>query len=642
MIDNIKSQTFALTITLLANTHYSNAIELPPEYSVLDHNKVNLVTGRRVISKQDLSIGNDKLSLVHSIKTHNDVFRAYYGSYTGLVTIKEYATGYSNEYVISFGGSSNTFVKVNNDYKPRGRDGSSWRSLGDGKWLYTTRNGDKVYFDESIYAHYSASITAGITLGPYTTRTFATATKVEYSNGYSVNINYKSRVYGNKRVFRIQSVSSNTGLQLYYSYSSNRTSNITSHSEQALWNSPTSITAINNAYAFCDPLASTCTLSSTWPKVTYKWPSDIFGDDKVFKITEPNQAENTYTHSLFCEYGAGTEPCPNGGGSPRISSIKESTSSGAITNEFTYANANSCTASKHDLNCNAILKGVVVGSKQGVEEWSYKYDLPSSLYANKYHSSSGYGGLSVQLSHGSGMPVKIQDKRRGLQFNLESSYSNRVKKVIKNYQTTGPVFDYNGTTIEFEYDEIGNLTKRREKALSGSSLEDKVSSANYENNCKSSTYKYKSLTKPAWTEDANGNRTEYTYHCASGMTSSVTHPEGINGQRSVVRYGYTQKYAYYKNDSGSIVRASSPIWLLTSEKTCLNGATNSNKTGCVQSNDEIITTYTYGKNYEANNLFMTGKAVSFQGITKRTCYDYDAYGNQTSITEPNANLASCE
>jgi hypothetical protein len=30
------------------------------------------------------------------------------------------------------------------------------------------------------------------------------------------------------------------------------------------------------------------------------------------------------------------------------------------------------------------------------------------------------------------------------------------------------------------------------------------------------------------------------------------------------------------------------------------------------------------------------------GTVRRTCYQYDLYGNQIGVTQPKANLASCE
>jgi hypothetical protein len=58
--------------------------------------------------------------------------------------------------------------------------------------------------------------------------------------------------------------------------------------------------------------------------------------------------------------------------------------------------------------------------------------------------------------------------------------------------------------------------------------------------------------------------------------------------------------------------------------------------------DEVVTTY----KYDNNNLLMTEMTVmamdSALGIrTKRTCFQYDIYGNRIGETSPNAQSATC-
>lgn len=108
-----------------------------------------------------------------------------------------------------------------------------------------------------------------------------------------------------------------------------------------------------------------------------------------------------------------------------------------------------------------------------------------------------------------------------------------------------------------------------------------------------------------------------------------------------MRYTYAQRYAWYKNSSGTVVQAATPIWVLTMEKTCRVGATLADGSGCVIANDEVIKTYEYGPTSGANNLFLRGVAVTADGTTLRTCFGYDMYGNRISETSPKAGLPSC-
>jgi uncharacterized protein RhaS with RHS repeats len=47
--------------------------------------------------------------------------------------------------------------------------------------------------------------------------------------------------------------------------------------------------------------------------------------------------------------------------------------------------------------------------------------------------------------------------------------------------------------------------------------------------------------------------------------------------------------------------------------------------------------------YEHDNLLLTGKTITEPaGSTRRTCYQYDIYGNQIGVTQPKANLSACQ
>ncbi len=55
----------------------------------------------------------------------------------------------------------------------------------------------------------------------------------------------------------------------------------------------------------------------------------------------------------------------------------------------------------------------------------------------------------------------------------------------------------------------------------------------------------------------------------------------------------------------------------------------------------LVTTYEYDPDSGPKNLLPRGKAVTFGGVTQRTCYGYDSQGNEIWETSPNANLSSC-
>ncbi len=121
----------------------------------------------------------------------------------------------------------------------------------------------------------------------------------------------------------------------------------------------------------------------------------------------------------------------------------------------------------------------------------------------------------------------------------------------------------------------------------------------------------------------------------SGQVSIITYPANRNGLRPETRYTYAPKYANYYNLSGVKTQASTPVWLKTEEKYCINSNAFN---GVCAGNDEVITRY----EYQHDNLHLTGMTVTDNtGKTLRTCYQYDIYGNRIGETQPNANLTSC-
>lgn len=150
----------------------------------------------------------------------------------------------------------------------------------------------------------------------------------------------------------------------------------------------------------------------------------------------------------------------------------------------------------------------------------------------------------------------------------------------------------------------------------------------------------KICNKPTYRTDYRGNRTDYTWDQNSGLVLTETGPADPAGIRPVKRSAYVQRYAWVSNGAGGYVQASSPIWVLTSEKTCRTSATSGD--ACVGgAADETVTTYDYGPNSGPNNLSVRGIAVTANGATRRTCYGYDPVGNRIWETRPRAGLASC-
>ncbi len=215
-----------------------------------------------------------------------------------------------------------------------------------------------------------------------------------------------------------------------------------------------------------------------------------------------------------------------------------------------------------------------------------------------------------------------------------ASFQNRclIRPTLVSFE------DPEGIVTEYLYD--GNITRNiiqtTRKAKTGSGLADIVTSATYPS-C--SLANRKICTKPLSQTDAKGNVTDYEYDPVHGGVTRVRGP-AVNGVRPETRYTYAQRYAWYKNASGSFVQSANPIWLLTSERTCTNS--NMTATGCAGGvAQSVVTTYDYGPGSGPNNLLLRGTAVSNGGKTLRTCYGYDAYGRRISETQPKGTGSTC-
>ncbi|WOE75549.1 hypothetical protein [Alterisphingorhabdus coralli] len=141
--------------------------------------------------------------------------------------------------------------------------------------------------------------------------------------------------------------------------------------------------------------------------------------------------------------------------------------------------------------------------------------------------------------------------------------------------------------------------------------------------------------------------TDYEYASSHGGVTRVRGP-AVGGVRPETRYSYGQYYAWTRAGSGSsFVRAATPVWLLSSERTCISSAMTSS--GCAGgAADQVVTNYQYeaGNASRGSNLLLLGTAVtarnaSGQTETLRTCYAYDDQGRRISETSPRANLSSC-
>lgn len=158
--------------------------------------------------------------------------------------------------------------------------------------------------------------------------------------------------------------------------------------------------------------------------------------------------------------------------------------------------------------------------------------------------------------------------------------------------------------------------------------------------CGSGPADAKLCDKPLTETDNNGGVVSRTYAQAHGGILTETRPT-VSGIQPYTRYTYTQRFAWTRNSTGSFVRSTTGVWLLTQNSTCIHGGVASSGSGCAVADDEVSTNYDYGPDSGPNNLLLRGMSLTSGGQTLRTCYSYDDLGRKISETAPRAGLAVC-
>ncbi|WP_186456793.1 RHS repeat-associated core domain-containing protein [Sphingomonas suaedae] len=220
-------------------------------------------------------------------------------------------------------------------------------------------------------------------------------------------------------------------------------------------------------------------------------------------------------------------------------------------------------------------------------------------------------------------------------------------RVTTNEFSGAPVMPYqrliartlpNGRVESFTY-YGGRLTGRTWTAAIGTSDDPNSISLTY--NCTT----WVVCAKPVTVTDARGHTTNYTYDITHGGVLTETLPAPQSGAaRPQKRYTYAQYYAWYKNTSGTLVQASTPIWLLTQISEC-RAATSADPASCVGTNNEIKTVFTYGTSGTANNLLPSSQSVTAWDattnglVTATTSWTYDANGDKLTEDGPAAGTA---
>lgn len=591
-----------------------------PEFVLTDQNGVDLQSATTYLHETDLSIGSRDNPLTHTM--YSGTAGEWTLDYPSFLPLQSQAqmddfmygfiqaptcpakngpqiywtviVGHASE---SFATGFNSGCTVFTSTKPTG----DTLVYSNGQYTYTLRDGTEVIYSGTV-PH---------SLGP-------TATEIIYPDGRVLTYGYDSSG-------GLQSVTRSDGLQLKYTYAVGFNGN--PHL--------TGVTAINNAYEYCNPTAATCSLTKNWPRATYSFAAAP-NNGETMTVTDSRGAVTVYTMDS----------------SGRTTGIQLPSSTGGNNITYNYCNSSCTQYSSYPLGANPSNYVLSVVRDSPPQTWTYSggpaQPFPNNFQAFGTTATYGYtspvGGSSTVviylcednnnvfdgptcLEHGRNPLLQVTDDD-GVVY-LTDGYYGRVQSATKP----------EGNQIQYTWDGRNNLTNEMLNPKSGSSLTSIPLVANYDTTC---TYPVK-CDQPNWVKDGLGNETDYTYDTTHGGVLTKTLPADANGFRPQTTYTYTPLNAWVLNSSGTYVQSAAPIYVRATETICRTSQANptGSTTPCAVQGDQVVKTYQYGPNSGPNNLFVRGVSVAADGATHTTCYGYDIYGNRTSETEPLAGLTTC-
>ncbi len=684
---------FIICAALILKTAFAEEEMTPPPYEVIDEHGVNLFTGQPSTTVPTTAIGGG-IGLSHHISTVSaEVIAKRYGI-TGY--IDKFNGIAKRELYIRHEGVKDIYTMNVND-----PDGSHQFSFyQDGNQVTGEINSSNGYSFRDISDTGHSLVVSG-PLNNYVdwikpngaiSRFHRGENATSFNTGWLHEMIYPNglriRVHRTTNGSTIQSVTTNTGYQLKYNYAiddrplaSNKlqaTNDPDILANSGGWSSknPDKIIALNAAVEFCNPLANPrnsssplpCSFANKWPTAQFFWPGgmprafhigrseskiiDMYGEESIYTVEAFNQDAN----------GAPVSPARH---IPRLISFKPAKSNlplatyeykqqiiqeniaipfgnlylGWVFNPWVLSKASGRNGElQYQINWAAWLASGAWGQNPQTSQL-FQSITDRALIKNYSSISWSENGKSYSKSSKveswAWFPGRLRHILSGeYQYKFEESYRNNVKYKYH-------AFDIDSNPIEeYTYGSRGNLTTKIMHPAKNSTIASTplTYTASYLPSCSESTRRY--CNKPEWTMDATGNKTYFTYHPESGQVASKTLPSDSNGIVAQTRFEYKLHYANYFHGDGVKRQATDGIWLLSKESYC--ASSNYNNGSCERAKDEVVTDYEYFH----DNLHMTAMIVTAQDhagnlISKRTCYEYDIYGNRTAETVPSGTGAIC-
>lgn len=372
--------------------------------------------------------------------------------------------------------------------------------------------------------------------------------------------------------------------------------------------------AVNSSIDYCNPTSGPCAISARASRQTW-----------TGTVTVDSAGNATFTPSSIAINGFGlnvtssSSTTPPGCGTACSTGFKLVTPLG-VTTTYSFTGC--------QFNCT----GTITASKQNTTNYQLYYNLAVANNPPTTTTVTNPDGSVATYSFINGVLMSKTDELGRTQTYQYFSGNNwgaspGTPLVSRIYAPNSPNTNLGYTQYDYTH---GALSKITVVPIDGSpSL-----ATQYGITLTCDTTNYKICNKAQYVIDPRGNRTDYAYDPAHGGMVTETLPADANGVRPQKRYSYTQLYPKIMMSNGSLVN-STPVWRLTGISECIT-ATSANPASCVGTAAERVAIFAYND----NNLFLTSMTTaSGDGSASATVsYTYDYLGNVTSEKGPRTDV----
>jgi RHS repeat-associated protein len=245
----------------------------------------------------------------------------------------------------------------------------------------------------------------------------------------------------------------------------------------------------------------------------------------------------------------------------------------------------------------------------GQATWNYSYSSSGSIGTTTITDPSGYVTV-VKYHKDYGYATYVKDQlNRVTTYQYDSTGQMTSMALPECNALVTPC-----TSLTFEYDARGNMTKKTILPKPGSTLAAIVLEAGYDATCANQM----TCNKPNWVQDGLGNRTDYTYHAPTGLPVTIKQPAPASG---ATRPETTNLYSQMPYADGSL----SGTWRLTATSACRVSIS------CAGTAQESKTTITYNSDWLPAAVTI---AAGDGSVSSTTTTSYDTRGNAISVDGP--------